>query len=147
MITETAKTFHLIFRGYDPAEVDAYIENTIAKQKSLIDEIESLRAKVKESRDEAAGLRIEVAVLTDEVAALTDTGPSSEAMQRRLAKMLRRAVDEISEMQAEARAEAEALIAAAQAGAKDAQREHNALLADMATERKSLEAEYGGTKK
>jgi DivIVA domain-containing protein len=72
IITETAKTFPLIFRGYVPTEVDAYIENLITKHQVLIDEIESLRAQLKESRDEAAGLRVEVAILTDEVAALTD---------------------------------------------------------------------------
>ncbi|OBA71152.1 cell division protein DivIVA [Mycobacterium sp. 1554424.7] len=147
MITETAKTFPLIFRGYEPNEVDAYIGNLIAKQQVLLDEIDSLRARFKESSDEAAGLRIEVAVLTDEVAALTEASSSPQAMQRRMAKMLQRAVDEISEMQAEARAEAEALIAAAESGAEDAQRKHNERLSDMAAERKTLEAEYGEAKK
>jgi cell division septum initiation protein DivIVA len=147
MITETAKTFPLIFRGYVPTEVDAYIGNLITKQQLLLDDIESLRARLKEACDEAAGLRIEVAVLTDEVAVLTEASPSPQATQRRMAKMLRRAVDEISEMQAEARAEAEALIAAAEAGAEDARREHNQRLADMAAERKTLEAEYGEAKK
>jgi DivIVA domain-containing protein len=147
MITETAKTFPLTFRGYDPTEVDAYLGNLITKQQLLLDDIESLRARLNDSGDEAVALRIEVAILTDEVAILTDASPSPQAMQRRMAKMLRRTVDEISEMQAEARAEAEALIAAAEAGAEDAQREHKELLADLATERKALEAEYGETKK
>ncbi|ORW49298.1 cell division protein DivIVA [Mycobacterium paraense] len=147
MITETVKTFPLIFRGYDPNEVDAYIGNLINKQQVLLDDIESLRARLKESCDEAAGLRIEVAVLTDEVAVLTEASPTPQAMQRRMAKMLQRAVDEISEMQAEARAEAEALIAAAQAGAEDAHREHQERLGEMAAERKALEGEYGEAKK
>jgi cell division septum initiation protein DivIVA len=134
-----------MFRGYDPAAVDAHIEVLITKQQLLLDEVESLRARLKESGDEAAGLRIEVAVLTDEVAVLTDTSPSPHAMQHRMAKMLRRAVDEVSEMQAEARAEAEALIAAAEAEAEAAQRKHKELLADMAAQRKALEAEYEET--
>jgi DivIVA domain-containing protein len=115
VITEPAKTFSRVLRGYDPAAVDAYLEVLITKQQSLLDEVESLRARLKESGDEAAGLRIEVAVLTDEVAVLTDTSPSPHAMQHRMAKMLRRAIDEVSEMQAEARAEAEALISATEA--------------------------------
>ena len=115
MITEPAKVFSLISKGYDPAAVDAYIEKFITKQQLLLDDVESLRARLKESGDEAAALRIEVTVLTDEVAVLTDTSPSPHAMQHRMAKMLRRAVDEVSEMQAEAQAEAEALIAAAEA--------------------------------
>jgi cell division septum initiation protein DivIVA len=136
-----------MFRGYDPAAVDAYIEVLITKQQSLIDDVESLRARLKESGDEAAALRIEVAVLTDEVAVLTDTSPSPHAMQHRMAKMLRCAVDEVSEMRAEARAEAEALIAAAEAEAEAAQRKHRELLADMAAQRKALEAECEETKK
>ena len=61
--------------------------------------------------------------------------------------MLRRAVDEISEMQAEARAEAEAMIAATKAEAEAEQRKHKELLADMAAKRNALEAEYEETKK
>ena len=147
MITEPAKTFSRMFRGYDPAAVDAYIEKLITKQQLLLDDVESLRARLKESGDEAAALRIEVAVLTDEVAVLTDTSPSPRAMQHRMAKMLRRAVDEVSEMQAEAQAEAEALIAAAEAEAEAARRKHKQLLADMAAQQKALEAEYEETKK
>src|SRR5205085_1136797 len=103
MITEPTTTFARMFRGYDPAAVDAYIEKLITKQQLLFDEIESLRVRLKECGDEAAALRIDVTVLTDEVAVLTDTSPSPHAMQRRIADVLRRAIDEVSEMQAEAR--------------------------------------------
>jgi cell division septum initiation protein DivIVA len=136
-----------MFRGYDPAAVDTYIEKFITKQQLLLDEVESLRARLKESGDEAAALRIELTVLTDEVAVLTDTSPSPHAMQHRMAKMLRRAVDEVSEMQAEAQVEAEALIAAAEAKNEAAQRKYNELLADIAAQRKALETEYEETKK
>jgi cell division septum initiation protein DivIVA len=144
VITEPAKTFDRMFRGYDPAAVDAYIEVLLTKQQLLLDDVD-LRARLKESGDEAAALRIEVAILTDEVAVLTDTSPSPHAMQHRMAKMLRRAIFEVSEMHAEARAEAEALIAAAEAEAEAAQRKHKELLADIAAQRKALEAEYEET--
>jgi len=147
VIIESAKTFSRMFRGYDPAAVDAYIEKLITKQQLLLDEVESLTARLKESADEAAALRIEVTVLTDEVTVLTDTSPSPHAMQHRMAKMLRRAVDEVSEMQAEARAESEALIAAAEAKNEAAQRKYKELLADIAAQRKALEAEYEETRK
>jgi cell division septum initiation protein DivIVA len=147
VIIESGKTFSRMFMGYDPAAVDAYIEKLITKQQLLLDEVESLRARLKESGDEAAALRIEVTVLTDEVAVLTDTSPSPHAMQHRMAKMLRRAVDEVSEMQAEARAESEALIAAAEAKNEAAQRKYKELLADIAAQRRALEAEYEETKK
>jgi DivIVA domain-containing protein len=140
VITEPAKTFSRMFRGYDPAAVDAYIETLISKQQLLLDDVERLRAGLKESGDNVAALRKEVAVLTD-------TSPSPHAMQYRMANMLRRAVDEVSEMQTEAREEAEALIAAAEAEAEAARRKHKELLADMAAQKKALEAEYEETKK
>jgi cell division septum initiation protein DivIVA len=139
VITEPAKTFSRIFRGYDPAAVDAHIEMLTTKQQLLLDDVESLRARLKESGDEVGGLLKEVAVLTD-------TSPSPHAMQQRMAKMLRRAVDEVSEMQAEARAEAEAVIAAAESEAEATQRKRDELLADMAAQQKALEAEYQETK-
>jgi hypothetical protein len=125
--------------GYETAAVDAHIEMLTTKQRLLLDDVESLRARLKESGDEAAALRKEVAVLTD-------TSPSPHAVQQRMAKMLRRAVDEASEMQAEARAEADALIAAAAAEAEESERRREELLADMAAQRKALEAEYEETK-
>jgi cell division septum initiation protein DivIVA len=128
-----------MFRGYDPAAVDAHIEVLTTKQQLLLNDIESLRARLRESGDEAVALRKEVAVLTD-------TSPSPHAMQHRMAKMLRRAVDEVSEMQAEGRAEAEALIADAQADAEAAQRKREEVLADLAAQRKALDAEYEETK-
>jgi DivIVA domain-containing protein len=140
VITEPAKTFSRRFRGYDPAAVDAHIEMLTAKQQLLLDDVGSLRARLKESGSETAALRQEVAVLTD-------TSPSPHAMQQRMAKMLRRAVDEVAEMQAEARAEADALIAAALAETEAAQREHEELLEDMAARLQAQEAEYEEIKK
>jgi cell division septum initiation protein DivIVA len=139
VITEPAKTFTRMFRGYDPAAVDAHIEVLTTKQQLLLDDVESLRARLRESADETAALRKEVAVLTD-------TSPSPHAMQERMAKMLRRAVDEVSEMQAEARAEAEALIAAAEAEAEATRRKRDEVLADLAGQQKALEAEYQETR-
>ena len=140
MITEPAKTFSRMFRGYDPAAVDAYIEVLISKQQLLLDDVERLRAGLKESGDNVAALREEVAVLTD-------TSPSPHAVQYRMANMLRRAVDEVSEMQTEARKEAEALLAAAEAEAEADRRKHKELLADMAAQRQALQAEYEEAKK
>jgi cell division septum initiation protein DivIVA len=147
MITERANTFSRIFRGYDPAAVDPYIEALLTKEKLLIDEVQNLRTQRNESGDEAAALRIEVACLKDEVALLSDTSPSPYAIQHRMTKMLRRALDEISRMQAEARTEADALIAAAAAEAEATQQQHRELLAHMDAQRKALEAECEQTRK
>src|ERR1700739_3126405 len=97
VITEPARRFARKFMGYEPTAVAAHIEMWTTKQRLLLDDVESLRARLKESGDEAASLRKEVAVLTD-------TSPSPHAVQQRMAKMLRRAVDEVSEMQEEAHA-------------------------------------------
>lgn len=141
MNTESATTFCRMFRGYAPAAVDAYIEALTAKEQLLVDDVESLRARLKESGDEAAALRDEAAALREQVAVLADTSPSPHAVQQRMATMLRRAVDEVSEMQAEARAEADVLIAAAEAEVEAAQRQREELLADMAAQRDAVEAE------
>ncbi len=140
MITESAKTFSRRFRGYDPAAVDAYVEVLLSKQQLLLDDVESLRARLQESGDEAAALRQEITVLAD-------TSSTPQAMQHRMATMLRRAVDEVAEMQSEARAEAEALIAAARAEAEAEQRKHEEALADMVAQREALEAECAETRK
>ena len=140
MITEPVKTFSRKFMGYDAAAVDAHIEMLATKQQLLLDDVESLRARLQESGEQTAALRKEVAVLTD-------TSPSPHAMQQRMAKMLRRAVDEVAEMQAEARAEADALIAAAVSEAEAAERKRDEVLADMAAQQKALETEYEETKK
>ncbi len=139
MEPESARTFSRTFRGYDPAAVDAHIETLTIKQQLLLDDVESLRARLRDVGDEAAALRKEVVVLTD-------TSPSPHAVQQRMAKMLRRAVDEVAEMEAEARAEAEGLIAAAQAEVEASQRKHQEELADMAAQREALDNEYEETK-
>jgi cell division septum initiation protein DivIVA len=140
VIAEPAKTFSRKFWGYDPAAVDASIEALTTKQRLQQDDVESLRAKLKECGNEAAALRQEVAVLTD-------TSPSPHAVQQRMAKMLRRAVDEVSEMQAEARAEADELIASAEAEVEAEQRKHKDLLADLTARRKALVTDYEEAKK
>lgn len=140
VITEPTKAFTRMFRGYDPAAVDAHIEMLTTKQQLLIDDVESLRSRLKEAGDQTAALRKEVAVLTD-------TSPSPHAVQRRMAKMLQRAVEEVSEMQAEARSEADALIAATEAEVEAAQRKHEEELAEMAEQRKAMETDYEEAKK
>jgi DivIVA domain-containing protein len=42
VIIEPAKTFSRMFRGYDPAAVDTYIEALTTKQQFLLNDVESL---------------------------------------------------------------------------------------------------------
>jgi len=137
---EPATTFSRAFRGYEPTAVDASIEAFTTKQQFLLNDIESLMGRLKE-RDR------EVTVLRKELADLVDTSSSPRAVQQRMARMLQRAVDEVSEMQAEARAEAQALIASAAAEVEAEQQKHRELLADMVAKQDALSTEYEAAKK
>lgn len=128
MEPESAKAFTRMLWGYNPGVVDAHVEMMTTKQRLLLDDVESLRARLKDLSDESAALRKEVAVLTD-------TSPAPHAVQQRMAQMLRRAVDEVAEMQAEAQAEAEALVTQAQAEAEATQQKQKELLVEMAAQR------------
>src|SRR5262249_34927634 len=89
--------------------------------------------RLKERDDQAVALR-------REVAALADTSSSPRAMQHRLAEMMRRAVDDISEMQAGARAEADALIKEAEAESEALRRQHEESLSEMTARLEAMEA-------
>lgn len=134
MESESAKTFTRRFMGYQPAAVDAYVEMLTTKQKLLLDDVESLRTRVAELGDEAGSLRKEVAVLTD-------NSPAPHAVQLRMAQLLRRAVDEASEMQAEARAEADAMVVAAKADAEAFAVRQEAMEAEHEKIKEQLETE------
>jgi cell division septum initiation protein DivIVA len=137
---KSATTFTRRFLGYEPAAVDAHIDMLATKQQLLLDDVESLRARLTGLEDEAAALR-------NEVDRLTETSPSPRAVQQRMAKMLRSAVDDISEMQDEAKAEAAALIAKAKAEAEAEQQKQLELLADLGEQVKTRETEYEEAKK
>jgi cell division septum initiation protein DivIVA len=137
--SESATTFSRRFLGYEPAAVDAHIEMLVTKQQLLLDDVESLRARLMDMEKQAAALRTEVDLLTE-------TSPSSHAVQQRMAKMLRSAVEDISEMQAEAKAEAAALVAEAKAQAEEEQRKHREVLAELGEQVKARETEYDKAK-
>jgi DivIVA domain-containing protein len=134
-----SKPFPRTFRGYCPAQVDAAVEALTTKQHFLLNDVESLRARLQE-RDR------EIAVLRTEMADLIETSPTPQAMQRRMANMLQRTVDEISQMQAEARTEADAVIAAARAEMEAEQRKHEDVIAELTAKRDALTADYEETK-
>jgi cell division septum initiation protein DivIVA len=132
---ESAKTFTRRFLGYEAAAVDAHIEMLATKQQLLLDDVESLRARL-------TGIEAESAELRKQVELLTETSETPHAVQLRMAKMLRSAVDDVSEMQAEGKAEAAALIAEAKAEVEAEQRKHEERLAELGEQVKSRETEY-----
>jgi cell division septum initiation protein DivIVA len=131
-----SKMFTRTFIGYQPAAVDAHVEMLATKQQLLLDDVESLRAKLSELGDEAGSLRKEVALLTD-------TSPSPHAVQKRMAQMLRRAVDEVSEMRVEAQAEADATVTAAEVEAEAVTARREVMEAEYAEAKRILEHELG----
>jgi cell division septum initiation protein DivIVA len=140
LITEPAQMFSRTLWGYNASAVDAHIEVLTTKQQFLLNDVESLRARLKDSGDEVIALRKEVAVLTD-------TSSSPHALQERMAKMLRQAVDDVSEMRAEAQAEAAALVAAAEVEVEAMQQNHKEELAELAAQKEALKVECDETKK
>lgn len=104
----SAPRFQRTRSGYDPVAVNHYIAELVLRQQAQHCEIETLKA--------------EIASLKDENAALKDTSPSAQAVTDRMAKMLRLAVDEVFQMQSEARAEAATLVSAARMRRKRSER-------------------------
>src|SRR5690348_3542123 len=98
MPTEPAPDFRRVRRGYDPTAVDAFIALLRTTEQSLRDEVALLHTRLAESATAAAEL-------THEVERLQGTSPSTDAMTRRISGFLQTALDEVSAMQAEARAE------------------------------------------
>jgi cell division septum initiation protein DivIVA len=137
---ESARTFTRTIWGYNAGAVDAHVEMLATKQQLLLDDVESLRARLKDLGDESAALRKEVGLLTE-------TSPTPHAVQQRMAQMLRRAVDEVAEMQSDAQAEAASLLAEAEAEAQAAQQKQKELVAEMAAQQKALEADYAESKR
>ena len=140
MTTEPTQMFARTLWGYNASAVDAHIEVLTTKQQFLLNDVESLRARLKDSGDEVTALRKEVAVLAD-------TSSSPHALQERMAKLFRQAVEEVSEMRSEAQAEAAALIAAAEVEVEAAQQKHKEELAELAAQKRALKAECAETKK
>jgi cell division septum initiation protein DivIVA len=140
VIAEPTKTFSRVFRGYEVAAVDACIEALTAKQHLLLHDVQSLEARLAQTGDEAASLRKEVALLTE-------TSASPHAVQLRMGNLLQRAIDEVAQMQAEARAEAEELIASAEAEAAAGRQSHEEQSAQWVAQREAMQAEFDEAKK
>lgn len=127
--------FPRVRHGYDPGTVEEYINEVGLIQQSLQQEVDNLRTQLRETSTEASRLR-------HEAAALADNSPTPQAMTDRIAKMLRVAVDEVSEMQFEARLEAEQMIATAQADAEAAQTKSRQMVAELSARQRAMETEY-----
>lgn len=121
----SAPRFQRTRSGYDPVAVNHYIAELVLRQQAQHCEIETLKA--------------EIASLKDENAALKDTSPSAQAVT---AKMLRLAVDEVFQMQSEARAEAATLVSAARDEAEAVRTQKREMLADMNARQRALESEH-----
>lgn len=133
--SSTGPRFPRVRHGYDPGTVEEYINEAGLIQQSLQQEVDALRAQLRETSTEASRLR-------HEAAALADSSPTPQAMTDRIAKMLRVAVDEVSEMQFEARMEAEQMIAAAQAEAEASQAKARQMIAELSARQRAMETEY-----
>ncbi len=130
-----APRFPRIRNGYDPAMVDEFFNESGLVQRALQDEVDSLRAQLQDTSTQISRLH-------QEAAALTDSSPAPQAMTDRIAKMLRVAVDEVSEMQYEARLEAESMLASAQSEADAMQSKGRQMIAELEARQRAMESEY-----
>ncbi|YCU76591.1 DivIVA domain-containing protein [Mycobacteroides abscessus] len=134
-LNESTRNFTRTRNGYDPIEVNEYISRLTIMHQSGLNDVETLKSRLEDATKQISSLK-------DEVTTLSDTSPSAHAMTDRMAKMLRIAVDEVAEMQNEARTESAALIASASVDAEAMRTKHKELLADMAARQSALETEY-----
>lgn len=111
MATEYTPTFRRTRNGYEPLAVDELIDTLTKTHQSLLADIQLLRARLSESAREIAALKAEIGVLND-------TSTSAHAMTYRISNLLRTAIDEVCDMQAEAQTEAAAWVSAAKADAE-----------------------------
>ena len=110
MTAQSVPDFRRIRKGYDPVAVDAYIGLMVKTQECLLDKIRTLQTELADSSANTAQLE-------KENEALKDTSTSTPAMTHRISKLLQTAVEEVSDMHTEARAEVAARTAEAEAAA------------------------------
>lgn len=146
---EAPKKFNRVRNGYDPAAVDELIGEMLYMQNSLEREATGLRAQLDDSSTQVNHLHHQIsetstqlAQLNRERAVVAESSQAPQAMTDRIAKMLRFAVDEVSEMQYEARLEAESMMANAQAEAETARTQARQNLAELAARQRAMETEY-----
>ena len=144
-----APSFARVRNGYDPQTVAEFINEQAYIQQALEAELTSLQSQLAESSAELNSVHYRLAEssaqvdsLRNETAQLATTSTSPQAMTDRIAKMLRVAVDEVSEMQYEARLEAESMVISAQAEAEASQAKIRQQLAELAARQRAMETEY-----
>ncbi|CPZ46965.1 coiled-coil structural protein [Mycobacteroides abscessus] len=89
-LNESTRNFTRTRNGYDPIEVNEYISRLTIMHQSGLNDVATLKSRLADATKQISALK-------DEVTTLSDTSPSAHAMTDRMAKMLRIAVDEVSE--------------------------------------------------
>lgn len=92
--------------GYEQTAVDEYIWLEAHAKQSLLNENQLLHSRLAEALKEIVALKTEIATLYD-----VSTSPQSVA--HRISKLLRTTVDEVTQMQSDARGEAADIVAVA----------------------------------
>lgn len=129
------KEFKTKVRGYDPVEVDEFLDEICDEIIALQDEIASLQEQLAQARAQAArSARQEPAPVTPPPAMRPQVPSISKEQEETLRKLLLNAQRVSDETVAEAHARAEAIVAEAQKKAEEA-------VADIASEREALAQE------
>ena len=129
------KEFKTKVRGYDPVEVDEFLDEICDELIALQDEVASLQEQLAQSRAQAARpARQEQAPAVPPPTMRPQVAPIAKEQEETLRKLLVNAQRVSDETVAEAHARAEAIVAEAQRKAEEA-------VADIASERESLAQE------
>ncbi len=128
------KEFKTKVRGYDPVEVDEFLDEICDEFIALQDEIASLQEQLAQSRAQAARPNRPEPAPAPQPAARPQVPAIAKEQEETLRKLLVNAQRVSDETVAEAHARAEAIVAEAQSKAE-------AAVADIASERESLAQE------
>ncbi|TWS18529.1 hypothetical protein FK529_14500 [Tsukamurella asaccharolytica] len=137
--------FAVVLRGYDRDQVTEQFHRYQAELRVLAADRDAASAHARELTDLLDEAQDEIDNLRREVDRLSVPPTSAEGMSDRIARMMRLASDEASEIRAAAENESAEVRSLARQEAETTRREAEALLSDMTARREAMESEHAKT--
>lgn len=137
--------FTVVLRGYDREQVNQTFQRYQADLRLMSADRDAASSHARELTELLDDAQDEIDNLRREVDRLAVPPTTAEGMSDRIARMMRLASDEASEIRAQAEAEAAETRSLAQQDAEEERRTAERLRADMETRRTAMEAEHAKT--
>jgi DivIVA domain-containing protein len=134
--------FDVVRRGYDRSQVDEHLERVDADLRILAADRDAAVAKAAELSKQVENQRVQIHTLQVELDRSSVPPTTIEGLSERLARMLRLAQDEATDIRNRAETETAAAIAAAEADAGALRERYQRLLAELDERRVQMEAEH-----